>query len=373
MWAILEIVLTAAILGVSLVIYLATLTLAFLYCLGIYPRPWHVQTDNHSLQSLDLHVLPRQPPAVHHGTPVSSCRASTLDEYPRFNWGNQENLPGEVQVGVQERGDGNTARARLPFIQLSPETSRHLSAGNTPCPTWQGTSSDSGWERQAREVLPLPSNLPAAVLGLPQQIHQPRPSLAFSGPMPTSPTRLSSLDEVIPIGQESQQRSSILNLPLSQSPVSHQSSTDTQSPVIGISPYRSPSNLPPHQESRHRNSSSDRQTSSMFHGDEFSLPKEPEQGEQQSLPPTAMSYGAYMGERGDKQSESELPHLEKSTNTSRASGSIAEGKPIDASTETLPAGEYINGIIGHRSPPPSPAPTPQIPDTPPADHPNNHL
>ncbi len=39
-----------------------------------------------------------------------------------------------MEVGVQEGSDGDVARARLPYIQLSPDTSHHLSAGATPHP-----------------------------------------------------------------------------------------------------------------------------------------------------------------------------------------------------------------------------------------------
>ncbi|KAK0226823.1 hypothetical protein EDD85DRAFT_976068 [Armillaria nabsnona] len=135
MWTIIEIVLTAAILGISLAIFITTFILTLLFCLGIYPRPHNDQHSNHSHHSFDLHVLPRQPPAVHHRTPIPSCRTSMLDEYPRFNRGpNQEDLPREMEVSIQERGDGAAAGARLPFIQLSPDSSHHLSAGNTPCP-----------------------------------------------------------------------------------------------------------------------------------------------------------------------------------------------------------------------------------------------
>ncbi len=39
-----------------------------------------------------------------------------------------------MEVGIQEGSNGNGAGARLPYIQLSPDTSHHSSAGATPHP-----------------------------------------------------------------------------------------------------------------------------------------------------------------------------------------------------------------------------------------------
>ncbi|KAK0235512.1 hypothetical protein EDD85DRAFT_955063 [Armillaria nabsnona] len=222
MWTLLEIVPTAAILGISLAIFITTLVLAILFCLGIYPRPRNDQHSNHSLQSLDLHVLPRQPPAVHHRAPVPSCRTSTLASTggtKRTFLGRWKSVFTKEAMEILPEQDSplssylqshpTTQVLEIPPIQYDPFLPQLPR-------TWQGTSSDSAWGKEAYEVPPSPSNLPAVVLGLPQQLHQPRLSLAFSGTIPISPTRLSSLSMVIPIEQESQQQSSIRNLPLSQ-------------------------------------------------------------------------------------------------------------------------------------------------------------
>ncbi|PBK85187.1 hypothetical protein ARMGADRAFT_1087633 [Armillaria gallica] len=88
--------------------------------------------------------------------------------------------------------------------------------------TWQGTSYDSAWVRSGGQEHQFQSNLPAAVLG----IQQPTPHSAptFSGIASTFRSPPSSPGEAIPIDQ---------GRPTQSIPPS----------LIGMSPYRSPSNL----------------------------------------------------------------------------------------------------------------------------------
>ncbi len=85
---------------------------------------------------------------------------------------------------------------------------------------------------------------------------------------------------------------------------------------------------------------------------------------------------------GDKQSVKEQRRSEeqmKGIEERESHRSIVEEKLFyytptgsDTSTERLPDEEYINGILHGGSPSPSPVPTLTAPNTPPADHPDNH-
>ncbi len=105
--------------------------------------------------------------------------------------------------------------------------------------TWQGTSYDSAWETQAHEGLPLQSSQASIILGVQgYEIHQPTLLLSstFSGTTSTSPTLPFSHDEPIP--------------------TKHGPHPPMLPSYTGISPYRSPSSLPPHQPESCRQSSS---------------------------------------------------------------------------------------------------------------------
>ncbi len=103
------------------------------------------------------YVLPQQPRPAHFYPPLPH-RAPAVNEYPGIvHRRGEEDVPGEVEVGVQEGSDGDVAGARLPYIQLSSDVSCHSSTGNTPIQdqhpllpqTWQDTLFDSAWEQQA--------------------------------------------------------------------------------------------------------------------------------------------------------------------------------------------------------------------------------
>ncbi len=130
----LETFLLAVFFGVSVILFATSAVLAILHYYGIIP---HVRNNQHNNRPTINHVLPQQPPAVHFYPPVQSGqRASMLDDYPRFiGRRDEEDIPRQVEVSVQEGSHGDTSRTRLPDIQLSSSSSsHHESAGNTPHP-----------------------------------------------------------------------------------------------------------------------------------------------------------------------------------------------------------------------------------------------
>ncbi len=134
MLSMLETFLLAAFFGISVFLFATAIVLAVLHYYGIIPR---IHNNHHDNRPIINHVLLQQPPAVHFYPPIQpSRRASTVNDYPRFIHGrNEENIPRQVEVSVQEGSHGDTSRTRLPFVQLSPDSSsRHESASHTPHP-----------------------------------------------------------------------------------------------------------------------------------------------------------------------------------------------------------------------------------------------
>ncbi len=166
--------------------------------------------------------------------------------------------------------------------------------------TWQGTSYDSAWQRQAQEGPQPPSNLPAIVLGLSgHQTHQPAPhsSSTYSGITSTFPTPPSFPDNPTHIEH---------GHPLPMLPS-----------YTGTSPYRSLSNLPlcqALQESPCQSLSPDflRRSDSTPHKEA-----------RDSMTGT---------EGGDRQSGSMQQRSERSMNSSPMSGSIVKEKPYTIPT-----------------------------------------
>lgn len=397
MWTIFEITLTAVLLGVSLAFYSVAIVLAILFCLGIYPRPRDDQPETHSLQSLDLHVLPRQPPAVHYGTPVPSRRTSTLDEYPRFHRGNQENLPREVQVSVQEGSDGATAGARLPFIQLSPDPSHHSSAGNTPRPvrpTPPVTAAElarylvrlglgeagprgSPVTEQPTIRCPRPSitdsptaselSLLWANANLPYTAFFPRRGNPYRAREPAS-TNQCTEPPAAPVPSLAPELNRYAEPGYWDQPV--QITEQPPTPPRGSSPEFEPRTA----ESRSRltiprrrvvvestgtgggRPESQRADESSTSSDE--TPQDQYAREQRG------AYREYDGRRGSRPSVGLNARFE--TVYYSADSSVA-------STEILPDAEHINGVPGGRSHSPSPAPTTRDPDSPAPDHAADNL
>ncbi len=128
----LNILLSAVYLAVSTALFAATVVLAVRFHYRNTPR---IQRNNQWFPPLPVnYVLPQQPPPAHF-YPHLPRRAPPVDEYHGIiNGRDEEDIPGEMEVGIQEGSDGGTAGARLPFIQLSPDVSHHSSAGATPYP-----------------------------------------------------------------------------------------------------------------------------------------------------------------------------------------------------------------------------------------------
>lgn len=203
--------------------------------------------------------------------------------------------------------------------------------------TWQGTSYNSAWETQGCEALPPQGgDLAAALLGVQgYQIRQliPLSSSTFSGIISTSPTLPSSHDEPIP--------------------TEHGPHPPMLPSYTGISPYRSPSSLPPHQpETRHQSSSSDL----------------PQHQEQDSPSHEGMRSQIGMTERDDRKSESGQQRSEKSTYDSPVSGSIVKEKP-STTPPAIPVQRYsplrnTSTVFEEVAPQPRKLPTPPQPTTP---------
>ncbi len=129
-----ETFLLAVFFGISIVLFATSVVLAILHYYRIIPC---VHSNQHDNRPTVNHVLPQQPPAVHFYPPVQpSRRAPAVDDYPHFiGRRDKEDIPGQVEVSLQEGSHESTSGARLLVIQLSSDSSsHHKSAGNTPHP-----------------------------------------------------------------------------------------------------------------------------------------------------------------------------------------------------------------------------------------------
>ncbi len=145
----------------------------------------------------------------------------------------------------------------------------------------------------------------------------------------------------------------------------------------GMSPYELPCDLPLPQS----RAASQRQSShysgakegSIFQGGEGSL-RDPSLRSRRSST-SMIKTGDRQSVRGqravrrvdEEQSGWRIPEV-------NSRGETVYHTPTDsvASTERLPDEEYVNGILRGGSPSPSPVPSFPTPNTPPADHPDNH-
>ncbi len=133
MTATLNILLSAVYLAVGTALFVAALVLAILFHYRITPR---IPQNNHWFPPPPInHVFPQQPPPAHLYPPLPR-RAPAIDEYSNIHdRRDKEDVPGEMEVGIQEGSNGSVTGARLPVIQLSPEgSSHHSSTGDTPHP-----------------------------------------------------------------------------------------------------------------------------------------------------------------------------------------------------------------------------------------------
>ncbi len=105
----LETVLLAAFFGVSIALFATSVVLAILHYYRVIPCATHINQYNN--RPTINHVLPQQPPPIHVHTPVPQ-RASTLNEHPCFvHRRNEEDIPGEMEVGIQEGSNGDITGA----------------------------------------------------------------------------------------------------------------------------------------------------------------------------------------------------------------------------------------------------------------------
>ncbi len=135
MTATLDIILSAVYLAVGTALFAAAVILAVLFHYRITPRIPRIRYNNNWFPpALINYVIPQQPPPAHLYPPVPP-RPPTVDEYPGIiHRRDEEDVLGEMEIGVQEGSDGDVARTRLPHVQLSPDISHHSSAGATPHP-----------------------------------------------------------------------------------------------------------------------------------------------------------------------------------------------------------------------------------------------
>ncbi len=128
----LDVLLSAIYLAVSTALFAAAVILAVRFHYRNTPR---IRQNRHWFPPPPInYVLPQQPPPAHFYPPIPQ-RAPAVDEYPGIIHGrDEEDVPGEMEIGVQEGSNGDVARARFPYVQLSPSVSHHSSAGATPHP-----------------------------------------------------------------------------------------------------------------------------------------------------------------------------------------------------------------------------------------------
>ncbi len=127
-----ETFLLAVFFGVSVVLFATSVVLAILHYYGVIPC---VRNNQHDNRPAINHVLPQQPPPVHFYPPVQlNQRVSMVDDYPCFvGRRDEEDIPRQVEVSVQEGSHGSTSGTRLPIIS-SDSSSHHESASHTPHP-----------------------------------------------------------------------------------------------------------------------------------------------------------------------------------------------------------------------------------------------
>ncbi len=129
----LDIVLSAVYLAVGMAPFAAAIVLAVLFHYGITP---HIRCNNNWFPPPPInYVLPQQPPPAHFYPPVPQ-QAPAINEYSSIHsGGDKEKVLGQMEIGVQEGGNGSVTGAELPHIQPSPNlSSHHPSTGATPCP-----------------------------------------------------------------------------------------------------------------------------------------------------------------------------------------------------------------------------------------------
>ncbi len=130
----LDILLSAVYLAVGMALFAATVVLAVLFHYRITPRIPRIRCNNNWFPPPPInYVLPQQPPPAHFYPPVPP-RPPAVNNHPGiFHGRDEEDVPGEMEVGIQEGSDGSTTGTGIPVIQHSSDgSSHHSSAGATP-------------------------------------------------------------------------------------------------------------------------------------------------------------------------------------------------------------------------------------------------
>ncbi len=122
----LDILLSAVYLAVGTALFVAAVILAVLSYHRITPRIPRTRYNNNWFPPAPInYVVPRQPPPAHFYPPVPP-RPPTVNEYPGIiRRRDEEDVPGEMEIGVQEGSDGDVAGSKTP---LYPAFSRHLTS-----------------------------------------------------------------------------------------------------------------------------------------------------------------------------------------------------------------------------------------------------
>ncbi len=354
----LDILLSAVYLAVGTALFVVAMILAVLFHYRITPQIPRIRHNNNWFPPAPInYVIPQQPPPAHFYPPVPP-RPPTVDEYPGIIHGrDEEDVPGEMEIGVQEGSDGDAARARLPYIQLSPDVSHHSSAGATPHPgSNYPTAADLarylvwlGLGTAGQQAPQPPSSLPAVVLGIPQFAQSPMTPITSMSAPPLSSTS-SGTTSIFP------------TLPTFPS---------------GMNPYESPRDLPlPRSQAvsqRQSSHYSGAKEGSIFQEGEGSL-RDPSLRSQRSS--TSMIETAdRQSVKGQRQSEESMKDIE---------GRGSQGSIVEEENHLLhpyrqrrqywatPRSGVRQWSSPRGSPSPSPVPSFPTPNTPPADHPDNH-
>ncbi len=194
----LDILLSAVYLAVGTALFVAAVILAVLSYHRITPRIPRTRYNNNWFPPAPInYVVPRQPPPAHFYPPVPP-RPPMVDEYPViFHGRDEDDVPGEMEIGVQEGSDGDVAREQdspiSSFLQTShithPPAVPPIQGRTTLLPqTWPDTSYNSAWEQQAQQAPQQPSNLPAVVLGISQFAQSPMTRTTSTSAPPLSST-----------------------------------------------------------------------------------------------------------------------------------------------------------------------------------------
>ncbi len=376
MTATLDIILSAVYLAVGTALFAAAVILAVLFHYRITPRIPRIRHNNNWFPPAPInYVIPQQPPPAHFYPPIPP-RPPTVNEYPGIIHGrDEEDVPGEVEIGVQEGSDGGIARARLPDIQLSPDISHHSSASATLHPESNyPTAADL-----ARYLIRLglgtagPAGSPAT-----EQPASGHPGDSSVLPVTNDPHYIyvSSTTELDLIWDN-------LNiphaayLPRPAEDLTYGATAEFPSVIHWDEPVRIVTRSPTPPEP-----SSERTTE---------LPLQWGQGRldiprRRREPPRSVievTEELNQSDRDRRQAERERAEAIRRVDEGHSGQRIPEvdsrgetvyHTPTDSvtSTERLPDEEYVNGILHGGSPSPSPVPSVSTPNTPPADHPDNH-